>query len=429
VPDAAAVDVFHREAELLGLLRHDRLPRALGHFSEGAGVHTRLYLVLSHVEGDSLEHLLTQRSFAEPELRAIAAQVLEILLHLHTQQPPVIHRDVKPANLLEREGGEIHLVDFGSARTLLGAQTHRATLVGTFGYMPPEQLGGTVDATCDLYALGATLVHLLTRRPPEESLVPGEPLRLPAGRVSPGVERFLQQLCAPRREDRFGSALAALEALAGREAPAVAPRARPRRAGVAALLLGGLLLGGLADLAAHRLLAPAAGLGPLGFRPDLARGWEAAQPDGDLRLRPLGAGGAEVVGAGTVDPQLVLPRAWSHPAEPLAVAYPVGLTVPPGQHAVLSYDALAMDVGQTPAIEVEVTGEGLRGQVLATLRVDAPVTPGVWLRDQKIDLSALLAQLPVPPAPDETVRLARMRLVRAPGGGETRFANVQIQLR
>jgi serine/threonine protein kinase len=82
------------------------------------------------------------------------------------QTPPVLHRDLKPANVVLRPDGTLALVDFGSVRTLSTDRTHGSTLVGTFGYMPPEQLGGTVDRTSDLYALGATLLHDLTGRDP-----------------------------------------------------------------------------------------------------------------------------------------------------------------------------------------------------------------------------------------------------------------------
>ena len=112
-----------------------------------------------------------------------------------------MHRDVKPANVLRRPDGTLALVDFGAARAVEGV-THGATLVGTFGYMPPEQLGGTVDATADLYALGATLVHLVGRKAPEDILGPDLELRLDHLNVSPGFRAFLSRLTARKRTSR-----------------------------------------------------------------------------------------------------------------------------------------------------------------------------------------------------------------------------------
>src|SRR5262249_36626588 len=146
----------------------------------------------------------------ETEARRIARQLLGILRYLHERG--IVHRDVKPANVLRRPDGTLVLVDFGAARAVAGV-THGATLVGTFGYMPPEQLGGTVDATADLYALGATLVHLVGRKAPEEILGPDLELRLDHLHVSPGFRAFLARMTARRRTARPPSTVEALLAL------------------------------------------------------------------------------------------------------------------------------------------------------------------------------------------------------------------------
>ncbi|HZI04420.1 MAG TPA: hypothetical protein VEZ71_10375, partial [Archangium sp.] len=122
---------------------------------------------------------------------------------------------IKPANLLVRPDGSICLVDFGTARDVTRGGTVNATFVGTFGYMAPEQLGGTVSETSDLYSVGATLLHLLTRRPPSE-LLRGKGLQLEVGEkltASPGFRAFLQRLLAPSPADRFPTAAEALRAL------------------------------------------------------------------------------------------------------------------------------------------------------------------------------------------------------------------------
>src|SRR5207237_10785882 len=122
----------------------------------------------------------------------------------------VQHRDIKPDKRTVRPGAEIALVDFGSARQLSGTHTYGSTLVGTFGYMPTEQLGGTVDATSDLYALGATLLHAATGKPPSELLWSAITLRVPRGAP---LGDWIAALVQPARERRIQSAAAALDAL------------------------------------------------------------------------------------------------------------------------------------------------------------------------------------------------------------------------
>src|SRR5262249_17751779 len=117
---------------------------------------------------------------------------------------------------------------------LLAGVTHGATLVGTFGYMPPEQLGGTVDATSDLYALGATLVHLVGRKAPEDILGPDLELRLDHLRVSAGFRAFLGRLTARKRASRPPSAAEALLLL---DAPAPRPRPIGTRVVIGALAI------------------------------------------------------------------------------------------------------------------------------------------------------------------------------------------------
>src|SRR5438105_1131353 len=219
VPTAQQLDAFEREARLLGSVSHPQIPRLIDSFREGEGPSLRLYLAQELVEGEPLSSRI---GIDESEARVIARQLLHILRYLHERG--IVHRDVKPANVLRRPDGTLALVDFGAARAVEGV-THGATLVGTFGYMPPEQLGGTVDATADLYALGATLVHLVGRKAPEDILGPDLELRLDHLNVSPGFRAFLARMTARKRASRPASAVEALLAL---EAPA--PRNRPVQA-------------------------------------------------------------------------------------------------------------------------------------------------------------------------------------------------------
>ena len=184
---------FEREAHLLARLSHPNLPRVSDHFTDpGTG---RQYLVMDYVEGEDLKTLV-ERTGALPEQTALAwvGQVLDALEYLHRQQPPVIHRDVKPGNIKITPQGKAVLVDFGIAKvggpalsTLTGA---RAV---TPGYAPPEQYGMRTTERSDIYALGATLYTMLTGRvPPEAPLrMAGEQL-VPPRRVAPAISQPTQ---------------------------------------------------------------------------------------------------------------------------------------------------------------------------------------------------------------------------------------------
>ena len=240
-PHPDALDAFEREARLLRQLDHPQIPRFWGSFREGQGVSTRLYLAQEFVEGESLDRRLEHHRFTEAEVRELAAQVLGILEYLQGLSPKVFHRDIKPANLVRRPDGQIALVDFGAARDL-GA-TVGATLVGTFGYMPIEQMGGIVDVTTDLYALGATLCHLLSRREPWSLLE--DPRAFDRLDVSPAFAGFLRKLTARQSPDRFPSAAAASAALRTL-GKTTRPRGRWPRLPAAAAVAGAVLVMGLA---------------------------------------------------------------------------------------------------------------------------------------------------------------------------------------
>ena len=231
VPGAQQIDAFEREAATLKTLHHPRIPRYIASFTDGEGVHLRLYLAAEFIEGEPLSARIARGPLAAAELRDVARQVLEVLVYLHALG--VLHRDIKPDNMIVRSGRELVLVDFGSARWLTGTQTYGSTLVGTFGYMPTEQLGGTVDATSDLYALGATLLHAATGKPPSDLLAGDMSLRVP--RAAP-LRELIALLVQPRREKRLRSAAAALKVL---EHPSSLRPVRPRFAllGVAAVAI------------------------------------------------------------------------------------------------------------------------------------------------------------------------------------------------
>ncbi len=261
VPGAQQIDAFEREAATLKTLHHPRIPRFIASFQEGEGVQLRLYLAAEFIDGEPLSARIARSPLAEAELRDVATQVLRVLAYLH--KLGLLHRDIKPDNLIVRPGGELVLVDFGSARRLSGSRTFGATLVGTFGYMPTEQLGGTVDATSDLYALGATLLHAATGKPPSELLGSDFSLRVPAGVP---LRDLIARLVQPRRERRLRSAEAALEALENPPRPAAV---RPRFALAAAGLLvaGGLIVSSLPRAPASAAVHPHLPAQPAGGTP------------------------------------------------------------------------------------------------------------------------------------------------------------------
>jgi len=207
-PTLDVIAAFEREAKFLRALDHPAIPRFVASFEEGTGVHVRYYLAQELVTGVQLDARLADHWCREPEIIAIASQVLEVLVYLQSLSPMVIHRDIKPANLLYRADGSIAVVDFGAAH--VQGTTAGSSSLGTFGYMPIEQLAGIVDATTDPYALGASLLHLLTRREPWRIL---QDAQLDELNVSRGLRAFLGKLVAPEPRHRFANAAAALDAL------------------------------------------------------------------------------------------------------------------------------------------------------------------------------------------------------------------------
>ena len=193
VPSVQELDAFEREADALKTLHHPGIPAYFGRFREGQGVGLRLYLAFELIAGETLAARIAREPLGAPEALQLAERLLDILGYMHGQTPPVLHRDLKPANVVLRPDGTVVLVDFGSVRTLSADRTFGSTLVGTFGYMPPEQLGGTVDRTSDLYALGATLLHALTGKPPSDWLGPSLQLKPPPGLPVP-FDTWLSQL-------------------------------------------------------------------------------------------------------------------------------------------------------------------------------------------------------------------------------------------
>ncbi|OLP17906.1 hypothetical protein BST81_12670 [Leptolyngbya sp. 'hensonii'] len=206
--------LFEREIQILQALDHPRIPRYRGHFSLDDSLFW-LGLVQEYVPGQSLAELLHQgERFTESEIRQITIQILDILIYLHELNPPVLHRDIKPGNLILGEDGQIYLVDFGAVQDRLAAGARTVTVVGTYGYTPIEQFGGQAVPASDLYALGATLIHLMTGLPPAE--LPQEEMRIAFWNytsASPSFVDWVITLTEPAVERRFKTAREALDML------------------------------------------------------------------------------------------------------------------------------------------------------------------------------------------------------------------------
>ncbi len=225
--DWKPVELFEREARVLATLRHQGVPEIYRHF-EGQDDEGKLalYLVMELIEGPSLrDELRAGRTFDDLETTDLALALLEVLEYLHERRPPVFHRDIKPSNIVLRPSGAPALVDFGGVgqggRPIQGG----STVSGTFGYMPPEQLLGQVSPASDLYALGVTLLHLLTGREPTElSFETGRLTLPPEIDVRPSLRRTIDTLLAPAPRDRPATARAARRLLLSEGEPrALAP--------------------------------------------------------------------------------------------------------------------------------------------------------------------------------------------------------------
>lgn len=183
---------FKREAETLAHLDHPLIPDVTDHFEEGA----RYYMVMDYVEGENLEHWLdtNHQPMKEEEALRYALEVLDILEYLSRQQPVIVHRDIKPANIIiGARDKHAHLVDFGIARanTTINGKMRKTTALGTPGYAPPEQYQGYADPRSDLYALAATIHHLVTNRDPGDNA----PFQFPPARaLNPLVSSQLEQI-------------------------------------------------------------------------------------------------------------------------------------------------------------------------------------------------------------------------------------------
>ena len=201
---------FKREVATLAHLDHPLIPNVTDHFQEGS----RYFMVQEYVEGENLEERMDRvnQPMKEREALGYASEVLDILEYLAQETPPIVHRDIKPANIIiGAKDKRAHLVDFGIARADVtrNAKRKQTSALGTPGYAPPEQYQGNADPRSDLYALAATLHHLLTNRDPRNHPpFTYPPVRALNPQLSPEIEKILSRALINDINQRYQSATA-----------------------------------------------------------------------------------------------------------------------------------------------------------------------------------------------------------------------------
>jgi eukaryotic-like serine/threonine-protein kinase len=218
--DLKVLELFEREARILAQVQHPAIPRYIDYFEVGKRRDRFFYLAQQLADGQSLARLI-ENSWHPPatEVRWMANQILDILVYLQQLVPPVIHRDIKPQNIIRRDDGQLFLVDFGAVQDVYHQTiTGGSTVVGTYGYMAPEQFRGKAVLATDLYGLGATIVYLLTSKSPTD--LPQRKLKIDFRshvRINKQFANWLERMIEPVAEDRFSTAKEALAVLRGEE--------------------------------------------------------------------------------------------------------------------------------------------------------------------------------------------------------------------
>jgi Protein kinase domain len=201
------VELAEREARVLSTLSHPNLPVYIEHFEEDGA----LYLVMEKIEGETLSSLRRRRALlASDDIARFLRDAELVLGYLHSRVPPIIHRDIKPGNVIRRADGSFAFVDFGSVRDQLKPEGG-STVVGTFGYMAPEQFQGRALPGSDVYAVAATALSLATGREPEDLPHRGLGIDVPAAlgpSAEPWLVRALSAMLEPDPDKRPARVLA-----------------------------------------------------------------------------------------------------------------------------------------------------------------------------------------------------------------------------
>lgn len=204
---------FEREAHILATLSHPAITKIFDYFT----FDERSYLVLEYIRGKDLELILQDYQAFIPEQQIInwSIEICDVLQYLHSHKPePIIFRDVKPSNIMINQQNHVVLIDFGIAKLFKTGQ--KGTMIGTEGYSPPEQYRGEASPAADIYALGATLHHVLTRCDPRSEppfTFSERPISKINSSVSAGFEKVIYTALQYNPQDRYPTALAMKEAL------------------------------------------------------------------------------------------------------------------------------------------------------------------------------------------------------------------------
>lgn len=267
----AAIRAFQSEANLLASLDHPNIPKVVDSFSEAG----KYYLVMDFVPGKTLEKMLEEQgaSFSEQQVAEWGVQLCDVLDYLHSRQPPVIFRDLKPGNVILQPDGAIKLIDFGIARLFKPGRPGDTTLFGTPGFAAPEQHGrAQTDGRSDIYSLGVLLHHLTTGHDPA-----ADPFNLPLARclnprLSTRFEEIVTRATAFQAQSRFQTAPSMRQALSHVLAPpplspapqrsSAPPPSTPRKGGrwslaILAVVLVAALAAGVSSLATRSSAPPA----------------------------------------------------------------------------------------------------------------------------------------------------------------------------
>jgi len=209
----SAIQMFQSEANMLQRLNHQQIPKVMDRFEE----HGKQYIVMAYVQGETLDAVLQREGspgLPEEHVLGWVDQICEVLEYLHSQNPPVIFRDLKPSNVMLGPDGHIGLIDFGISRFFKPGQTSDTWNLGTAGYAPPEQFGkGQTDVRSDVYALGAMAHQLLTGRDPSITLFQFPPLRKVNSSISGDIEAVIGKALALDPANRYQSIREMREAL------------------------------------------------------------------------------------------------------------------------------------------------------------------------------------------------------------------------
>ena len=197
--DEIVVNSLLAEANMMKRLDHPALPRIVDIIDNGFTI----YVVMDYIEGESMDKIILEYG-AQPEEKVVnwAMQIADALSYLHGQKPPIIYRDMKPANVMLKPEGNIKIIDFGIAREYKEQNLADTTVLGTKGYAPPEQYSGQTDPRSDIFALGMTMHHLLTGVDPRNG-EPYAPVRQWNPELSEGIEIIIDRCVQPASENRY----------------------------------------------------------------------------------------------------------------------------------------------------------------------------------------------------------------------------------